>query len=195
MTYPAARTFPTPSSKNTTTHEVIASGVHLIFEYPATWSVTGPPAQGRVNNAAGIEVATFDVVATWDANGPLPARPAVMFPATPGASPLSGTGEFIVRNAALDLSGYKEDLSLVRWPKPVRLVISSDETAGQNATTLVPCAMNGVVAVKQDTPSGRLERFIVFQSSKYFDTMEQARAYTQTEEYRQIQAMIASLHE
>ncbi|WP_411373305.1 hypothetical protein ACLH0K_09000 [Arthrobacter sp. MPF02] len=196
ITPPAAQAAPPSAAPSAAvTYSGEAEDAKFSFEHPRDWKVDdAAPGGATITNARGEEVGQLAVYAVWDANGAMKARPVTTLPSTPGRTPLSETGPFVVRNVVMDLNSYPEELGMLDWPKPVQLSMSVSAPDPAPVKELVPFLLYGLAQVETGKLSvgGLTTRLVLFNSSKYFNTMAEATAYTKTPEYQQIQAMLAS---
>lgn len=179
-------------------------GTQFTFDYPADWSVAAGQYSGwTIKNGRGTEIATLDVLATWDASGAWQPRPVSSETtlASKGKLSANGTGPadfksapFSVRTIVMDLTSYPSDQKNSHWPKPVAINVSLS-TAQVPSSTLIPPLLYGVGAIKaNDQGNGWPSAAVIFQGQRFFNTVADAEAWKRTGEYRQIQDMIASFN-
>ncbi|UZX02823.1 hypothetical protein F8G81_09520 [Arthrobacter sp. CDRTa11] len=179
----------------TVTYSGTIENATFSFEHPLEWKVDDAVTGGaKITNARGEEMGELAVFTIWDANGAMKHRPVTNLPSTPGRAPLSETGLFVVKNVAMDLGPFPEELGMIKWPKPVQLSMSMSPPDSAPPKELVPFLLYGQVQVETGKLSigGMTTRLVLFNSSKYFSTMAEMTAYTKTTEYQQIQSMLAS---
>lgn len=151
-------------------------------------SITGPD---------GTERASLTILIAWGAECPCVERPAVHLGDVAGKVPLSVSGPFVARSMALDLTDYPQDRADNEWPDNVQVVTSLTSDTGPAPPVLMPHLMYGLGLVETGVmaPNGTTQRTILFISNRSFGTLQEARAYAESDEHRQIQAMIASFRE
>lgn len=184
-------------------------GTKYTFKYPAGWRVSEEAtfpymAELSIYDAKGTEMAGLSVLTSWDATGAAQVRKVAKAWETPGVGKMSAAGvirggkpgasEFLVRTVIMDLSPYPGESSGLRWDKPVAVAVSAGVWQTQ-AMELAPFLLTGVGGINaSNTVNGQPYAPVVFATQRYFDTVQQAEAWTSTEEYRSIVEMIASFN-
>lgn len=177
-----------------------AADAAFALEMPAAWTVQGEftDVGGTVTvlGEDGAPVAHLSVLVAWGAEcGPgCPTPPVVHLGDVPGGAPLSRSGEFVVRSVAMDLGAEPELRNLYGWQGPVRLTTSLTDAEVPPPETMLPHVMYGLGLVETGVVAvnGITYRTVVLSSVHDFATLQEAEAYTASEEHRQVQAMIAS---
>jgi hypothetical protein len=191
---------PTAAPPSLVTYSGTAANAAFAFELPATWSVDGAFSDvgGTVTvlGEDGAPVGHLTVLMAWGAEcGPDCSMPPVTHLGdVPGAVPLSNSGEFVVRTVAMDLTGAPELRNAYGWQDNVRHVTSLTDAEVPPPTRMLPHVMYGLGLVETGVvaPNGITYRTVIFSSLHDFPTLDAARAWTRSEEHRQVQAMIAS---
>ena len=179
-----------------------ANDVQYSFDYPAGWRVEegGETGTALVLGPDGREMAVLTVLYRWQPPECTPPnscqfRPAVYMGDWAGETPLSGSGAFVVRSMAMDLSGFPNDSARHNEGEDVHLVTSLSLSIVPVPQSLLTDRMYGIGTVVTGLPSGNDERNVLFISNHEFGTLQEAQAYITTDEHRKIQAMIASFRE
>lgn len=199
-TTPTAEPTETAAPVELVTYSGAAADAAFAFELPATWSVDGEFSDvgGTVTvlGPDGAPLGHLSVLIAWGAEcGPDCSMPPVVHLGdVPGGVPLSGSGEFVVRSVAMDLTAAPQLRNGYGWPDAVRLVTSLTDADDPPPTAMLPHVMYGLGQVETGVvaPNGITYRTVIFSSVHDFPTLEAAREYAASEEHRQIEAMIAS---
>lgn len=184
-------------------------GTNYTFKYPTDWRVSEEAtfpymAELSIYDAKGTEMAGLSVLTSWDATGAAQMRKVAKTWETPGVGKMTAAGiirggkpgasEFLVRTVIMDLSPYPGESSRFRWDKPVAVAVSAGVWQAP-ATELAPFLLTGVGGINATkTVNGQPYAPVVFGTQRYFDTVQQAEAWTSTEEYRSVVDMIASFN-
>lgn len=197
----------TAASSVWTTFSGSLEDVEFSFDYPADWNVVDfseilvDGNQVTVSSADGTNMATLMILSAWgpECNGPTDCvdRPAVYLGDWAGETPLSASGPFVVRSVAMDLAGFPQDRSRSSWDENVQMVTSLSWVTTPPPESLLPNLMYGVGRVETGIEGANRDtkRTVLFTGSKGFGTLQEAQAYTATDEHRKVQAMIASFRE
>lgn len=191
---------PTAAPVELVTYSGTAADAAFTFELPATWRVAGEFSDvgGTVPvlGPDGAPIGYLSVLIAWGAVcGPgCPMPPVAHLGDVPGEVPLSSSGEFVVRSVAMDLTSAPELRNAYGWPDAVRLVTSLTDAEVPPPTAMPPDVMYGVGLVETGVvaSNGITYRTVIFSSVHDFPTLEAAREYAESEEHRQVEAMIAS---
>lgn len=195
-------TWSTPGAGRPVTHSAQAVGASFAFETPPAWSIDGEFTDTGggivVVTPEGAPIASLTVLSGWGAEcGPeavcVPQR-VVHLGDVPGEEALSGSGDFVVRSVAMDLTARPDLREAFGWEDHVRLVTSLTDGDEPLSETMLPHLMYGLgsieagVSADGDAGSG----VVIFSLQREFSTMEEAQEYAQSEEHRQLQDVIAS---
>lgn len=190
------------SSVALTTHTGMWEDVEYSFDHPSDWIVedttSGPEPGVVIISGPDMEpLASLTILTAWGAECPCVTRPAVYLGDWVGDAPLSGSGPFVVRSTAMDLSAFPQDREANNWPDNVRVVTSLSSNTDVASTDLLPRLMYGLGSVETGVvaTNGETRRTILFASSEDFGTLQEARTYAGSDEHREVQAMIASFRE
>lgn len=184
-------------------------GTNYTFKHPAGWSVVEEKsfpymAEVGIYDGKGTEMAGLSVLTSWDANGFVQPRKVAKLSETPSAWTMSAAGtinrgktgmsKFLVRTVIMDLTAYPAEASGLKWDNPVAVAVSAGLWDAP-ATELAPFLLTGVGAINSTGTVNRQPYApVVFAAQRYFDTAQQAEAWTTTEEYRNVVEMIASFN-
>ena len=177
-----------------------AADAEFSFQLPSTWSVsdTSNDVIGSVvvHGPDGEPIGTLTVLTAWGAVcGPAcEPQPVVHLGDVPGEQPLSHSGEFVVRNLAMDLTGAPEVRNFFGWPDNVRLVTSLTDLPAPVPATMPPHPMHGLGLIRAGVPAsnGATYRTVIFASERDFSTVQEARDHVESQQHQQLQEMIAS---
>ncbi|MFF1254639.1 hypothetical protein ACFVYC_19370 [Pseudarthrobacter sp. NPDC058329] len=189
---------PSPTAPGATFNGV-AFDVAFSFQYPASWTVTnrGPDNQEGgpfvITNEANVEIASLEVRPVFSI-GPCDRICADMDVTYLGEVPGRGTlGEktYAVQTKAMDLTSRKDLQQANGWEDNVRLIVgvvgNPSDTPAEDPFHFQTLA--GIDTHAKDSPL----RPITFAAQRHFRTMTEAKAYTSSSEYVQLQAMMGSL--
>ncbi|MCU1633052.1 MAG: hypothetical protein JWM61_1704 [Micrococcaceae bacterium] len=187
-------------------------GTDYSFTYPRDWKVVEKPEEGYsssliVLNSVGDEVASLDILSTWGATamqGQL--RPVARIENQPSTGSMSALGagpgtnsseNFSVRTVIMDLTANPSDVSTFGWERPVAVAVSASQkqeaSPASDLSQLFPYLLYGVGAIDaQSNPNGEESAVVIFQTTRYFDTLQDAEAWTLTTEYQRLVEMISS---
>lgn len=184
-------------------------GTSYTFKYPSGWKVAEEKnfpymVELGIYDGKGTEMAGLSVLTSWDANGANVLRKVAKSWEAPSAGIMSAAGtinggktgasKFVVRTVIMDLTSYPEEASGLKWDKPVVVAVSAGFWDAP-ATQLAPFNLTGVGAITAtDTVNGQPYAPVVFAAQRYFDTVQEAEAWTSTEEHRNVVDMIASFN-
>jgi hypothetical protein len=197
---PAASPTAGPAPAELVTYSGTAADAAFAFDLPATWRVDGEFSDvgGTVTvlGPDGAPVGHLSVLIAWGAEcGPdCPMPPVAHLGDVPGSVPLSSSGEFVVRSVAMDLTAAPELRNAYGWPDAVRLVTSLTDADSPTPTAMMPHVLYGLGLVETGVvaPNGITYRTVIFSSIHDFPTLGAAREYADSEQHRQVEAMIAS---
>lgn len=137
-------------------------------------------------------MAGLSILTSWDANGFVQLRKVAKATETPSVGTMSSAGiinggkttgasKFLVRTVIMDLSPYPGEAPGLRWEKPVAVAVSAGLWYAAPATELAPFLLTGVGAISAtDTVNRQTYAPVVFAAQRYFDTVQQAEAWTGT---------------
>lgn len=158
------------------------------FDYPAEWSTTEPTpvlnTEGPVVFENGRRLATAVLGNTFDLS-PCPAEnPYQLLESTPVDIPGMDTSQAptTIKTEVVD---YSSGPAASLDGKSVRLYVQLYSNPGHPAGTTKVCSTNGIILHEG--------KYGFFTSDLGFDTVQQAKEYLTSPEYRKIKAMIASL--
>lgn len=191
-----------PGPGRTVTHSGQAVGASFAFGTPAAWSVDGEFTDSGegvvVVTPEGAPIASLTVLSGWGAVcGPdsacVPQR-VIHLGDVPGEEPLSGSGDFVVRSVAMDLTARPDLREAFGWEDDVRLVTSLTDGDEPVPETMLPHLMYGLGSIEAGVSAGGDARggVVIFSLQREFSTVEEALEYTRSEEHRQLQGVIAS---
>lgn len=177
----------------------IAIDVAFSFTYPATWTVTDTDPKGEyafkaydIANEVGSPVASLTVLPYLEVE---PCRsicddiPVIQLGERPGDGDLGGNS-YLVRTQAMDLT-LREDLQQVhRWNNNVNLLTG---VVGTSPALEEQDPQHFELQTGFST-QGSIESFraLKFGTSRFFTTVQEAKTYTSSPEYLQLQAMFTS---
>ena len=183
----------------TATFDGMRSGVAFSFQYPTSWTVniTDPPSQDKgqfvISKEPSVEVASISVLLILSVDGCTGICadiPVSYLGAIPGLGTLGGEN-YTVETKAMDLTSRKDLQDANKWKDNVRLIVG---VTGAPSTMEAedPFHFTTWAGVQTGSPSDST-RPIKFIADRYFKTMTEAKEYTSSKEYSQIQAMMSSL--
>lgn len=182
-------------------------GTSYSFTYPKDWSVAEQSENEfspglTVSDSSGNKVATLSIFSVWGATaiqGQL--RPVARTTHQPALGSMSsggpggrGASPFHVRTVTMDLTDYPADVATYGWPQPVAVAVSADmRTTEQTATELPPYLLAGIGVINASAnPNGQPSAVVQFGTTRHFATLQEAEAWTSTDEYQSVVDMIAS---
>jgi hypothetical protein len=146
-----------------------------------------------ISNEAAVEVASLVVQPYLEVE---PCRRACGDMAVSYLGEVPGQGmlgdkSYAVQTKAMDLTSREDLHKANRWEGNVRLIVG---VVGNPSTTPAEDPFHFTTGASMDVPSTSSPvRPIIFAADRYFETMTEAKAYTSSSEYTQIQAMMQSL--
>lgn len=184
-------------------------GTNYSFSYPAGWKAVEEKkdkvsADVAVYDAKGVEVASLSLLTSWDASGAAQPRPVFKSSDTQSQGTMSAMGmglgakpgptKFLVRTVIMDLTSSKDEATAYGWDKPVAVAVSAGGWQAP-ATELMPFVLYGVGGISaSNTVTGQKYVPVIFSTTRYFDNVQQAEAWTSTPEHNTVIAMIASFN-
>lgn len=173
--------------------------VAFSFDYPAAWTV----ARTAQSNQEGVPFTISDEagrrVAFLYVQPQLTAYPceevcgevAVSYLGEAPGQGMLGNKPYSVQTKAMDLTSRRDLQEANRWQGNVRLTVG---VVGIPSTTPAEDPVHFTTGAGVDVPSSSSPvRPILFAADRYFETMTEAKAYTSSKEYIQVQAMLRSL--
>lgn len=174
--------------------------VAFSFDYPATWTVTdtGPPSQEGgpfvIADEAGAEVASLHVepqLSVYPCERVCGEMAVSYLGEVPGQGKL-GDESYAVQTKAMDLTSREDLQEANSWEGNVRLIVG---VVGNPSTHQEEDPFHFTTRAGIDVPSTSSPiRPIIFGAYRHFKTMTDAKAYTSSSQYAQIQAMLRSLN-
>lgn len=190
-----------PTSIGLTTYSAEAVDAAFTFKHPPTWSVKD--ASNETNGSATVAgpddapLGTLEILLVWGGvcGGPVcTPQPVLHLGDMPGEQPLSGSGDFVVRTVAIDLSAAPEVRRTLGWNDNVRLVTSLTDAEVPVPAMMAPLYMYGLGQIETETvaSNGTSDRTALFIFEREFATVGKAQEYVHSQQHRDVQSMIAS---
>lgn len=187
------------STPATATFDGMGFGVAFSFQYPAFWIVNNAAPSNQeggpfvISNESNVEVASLSVFPFFSVDpctGICADIPVSYLGDVPGHGTLAGK-TYTVQTKAMDLTSRKDLQDANNWKGNVRLIVGiTGVPATTGAEDPFHFTTRAGIQVGSSIDSLRPIRFI---ADHYFNTMAEAKAYTSSKEYSQIQAMMSSL--
>ncbi|KRF03247.1 hypothetical protein ASH00_15795 [Arthrobacter sp. Soil782] len=189
------------------TYDGTQMGTNYSFSYPKDWSVVELSENEflpglTVSDSSGNKVATLSIFSVWGATAVQGQfRPVALTTHQPGTGSMSagrpggsGASSFHVRTVTMDLTDYPADVATYGWPQPVAVAVSADmRTTEETATELPPYLLAGIGVINAiANPNGQPSAVVQFGTTRHFATLQEAEAWTSTDEYQRVVDMIAS---
>ncbi|WP_216698721.1 hypothetical protein [Arthrobacter sp. H41] len=183
-----------------TTYAGTAVDASFEFDHPSAWTVadvsTRPIGFFEVKGADGEPIATLQMLVAWGAvcDAGCKYHPVTHLGEVAGSTLSTGL-PFSVRSTAMDLSHDPEERRIHQWTDNVRVQtsLSAGEMLPADPEMLPRLLYSlGNVDTGVTASNGVTTRTVIFTASRDVASMQAAIDYTESEEYLQIQAMMAS---
>lgn len=177
----------------------------ISFTHPVAWTVMDGSVNQQFGAANSLVVydhkgnrkATLNILNGVHSGAAFDVRPVTRLGQAPGAGPLSSGKSFEVSSVAVDLSGEPALRTRHSLKSDVQLSMSVAAPAmeGKMLEEMVVGSLVGAVMVEtgvRSVPQNQTQRYVMFEHSEGFDTMEGAKEYAKGGDFAAIQKMLAS---
>lgn len=180
-------------------------GTNYTFKYPKGWRVVvDSSSAGHVDmsvvDANGTNMAELRMLEIWDLTTGVKPRPVAKISDLPSDGTMSamkgagssGAVKFVVRTVTMDLTSHPDEAALYWDGKKVAVAVSAGGWKTPD-TELLPVFLTGVAGIKAtQTFSNQGATAVLFSTVRYFDSLQQAEAWTASDEHRKVVGMISS---